>query len=179
MLGKFFAPLGMKIFAGVSLALLIGVTVQTVRVEHWKKVAQVLRIDLVKVKAEKEAEIAKHQATKRAYREAQEEAARLEAERLARVTNQQEAISNDRVQIYQRRLADARRIAEQLRRQGGASSGRATGSDAMSALPDTAGGADGASPVLSADERLIAQKQAIQLDELQNWVTDQTRVDTR
>lgn len=178
MLGNIFSPLFAKIFAGLAVALLIATAFQTIRVEHLKRVVAVLRIDLTQARARTEAEIAQHKASKQAYREAQAEAERMEKERLARITAEQERINDDRVQSYQRRLADARRTAEQLRNQARAGAGGKAGGVSMPAADDTrrtSGTAD--HPELSEQERLIATEQAIQLDELITAVEQHMRID--
>lgn len=197
-----FNVLGAKIFAGVAAAALIGLAVQTVRIEGafcrqvkvgekpacifegFKQEIAGVRIDLEQVRADRAAEIAKHQATKQAYADAQAEAEKLEAARLARVTALQQEITDDRVQVYSQRLAAARADFDRLRRaQGSAARGGAAGAGqgfAMPGVPDAAGGADGAAGDhrLSDDERFVATKQAIQLDELQNWIRRQATVPT-
>lgn len=162
-----FSALTSKIFGGLALALLLAVAVQTVRVEHLKRVVAVLRIDLGKIKEQRDQERRNHVATKQAYRDAQAAAERMEAERLARVTAEQERINNDRLAAYNRRLADARVQYQRLRSQAGT---RTVGAPHCQPVPDA-----GHSPAvaqaacgdeLSAAERLIATEQSIQLDEL-------------
>lgn len=175
MIAGIFAPLWTRIFAGLSALLLVGFITQTIRIEgFWlivgfKEQVAVLRIDLSKARAATEAEIAKHEATKRAYRDAQAEAERMEAERLARITAQQERINNDRIASYSSRLAAARAVADRLRGQASARAG-AVGASGCQQVPDDghSGGTAQAPGCdrLSIDERLIATQQAVQLDEL-------------
>lgn len=175
MIAGIFAPLWTRIFAGLSALLLIGFITQTIRIEgFWlivgfKEENAILRIDLSKARAATEAEIAKHEATKKAYRDAQAEAERMEAERLARITAQQERINNDRLAAYSSRLSAARAAADRLRAQAGARAG-AVGAPGCQQVPDDGHSAGAADPACDRgfliEERLIATKQAIQLDEL-------------
>lgn len=162
-----FTPLAAKALGGLAVVLLIVAGVQTIRVEHLKRVVAVLRIDLVKVKEERDREQRNHQATKKAYTDAQAEAERMEVDRLARITAQQERINNDRLASYNRRLADARADYNRLRSQAGAGAIGAPGCQPMPVADRTPGTVGAACDnELSYDERLIATKQAIQLDEL-------------
>lgn len=195
---KPFTILSSKIFAGLAAVLLTGLIVQTVRIEGafcrdvapgekprcviqgFRQQLAVVRIDLVAARARTEAEITKHQATKRAYREAQGEAARIEAERLARVGRQQQEITDDVVSDYHRRLDAARADARRLRAttEAGASAAGARDQGAVSG-PGTAASGSAEAPGnrrLPLDERLIATEQALQLDALIDWVERQAVV---
>lgn len=196
-----FTALTSKIFGGLAVLFLVGLSIQTVRIEGiwcantapgekpacimrgFKQELAVLRIDLDQVRAERDAEAAKHAATKEAYADAQVEAERMESERLARVTAQQEEITDEIRRDYARRLADARTAARRLRGQAGLSGGgSAAGAPAGEPVPglaattgrtdETPGGAG-----FSLDRRLIATEQAIQLDGLITWVEKQRAVD--
>jgi hypothetical protein len=156
-------------------------------VQGYKQKIAAIRIDLEAVRRDRDAERANHQATRQAYQDAQAEAQRLEAARLARVTAQQKEITDDLAHDYARRIAAARAAAgaHARRMRSGAGEpavGRAAGAGdgfAMRDVSEAAGGADGAAGdhELPADQRLIATEQAIRLDALQSWVRQQQRVD--
>lgn len=151
-------------------------------VQGFKQQLAMVRIDLVAARKRTEAEIASHAATKRAYEDAQKTAEQLELARLARVTAQQKEANHDIVQDYERRVANARAVADRLRRQVGASGAGAAGSRAdlgLSGLSAAAGGADGAAGVrgLSLDQREAATIDAIKLKALQNWNRKQAGID--
>lgn len=183
MIGNIFGALWARIFAGLAAFFFLGFVTQTIRIEgFWfivgfKQSNAILRIDLSKARAATEAEIAKHDATKRAYADAQAEAERMEAERLARITAQQERINNERLASYSQRLAAARATADRLRRE--RASG-AVGSTDCEQVPGAAspGGTAGAAcgDGFSLAQRVIATKQAIQLDELISVVEAQRGV---
>lgn len=185
MIRNIFATLWARIFAGLAAVFLLGFLTQTIRIEgFWfivgfKGREAILRIDLDQARAHTEAEIAKHEATKRAYVEAQAEAERMENERVARVTAQQERINNERLASYSQRLADARATANRLRHQARQGAGAGSPSDCEQ-VPGASGasGSAGAScgDGFSIDRRLTATKQAIQLDELITTVQQQGAV---
>ena len=128
-----------------------------------------------------------HRKTKFAYRLAQAQAAKLEAQRIERVKIEQQEITDDVTKAYSFRLADARARAERLRGEIGRAGKHPTGAAGGEPVPGTgaaAGRADEAPadpglPAPSVDElawRLVATEQAIQLDELINWVERQAAV---
>lgn len=132
-----------------------------------------------RVQAEKDA----HAATKRAYREAQEEAARIQAEVIAAEIERQEGITANVRKDYQQRLAALRARADRLRAEARAGADGASGEVRMPAESETSGRADAApdcqrfpAPDLETDLacREIATAQAIQLDALITWVREQT-----
>lgn len=193
-----FSVLTSKIFMGLSALLLTLLVIQTVRIEGvfcsdvkagqkpaciikgFKQNLAIVRIDLDAVKVERDVEIAKHAATKRAYAEAQMEAARLEKERLLRVEARQQEITDDLVKDYETRIAAARANAQRLRSQINrrTGSGGATVRLEMPGFSDAAGGPDATASDrrLSINERLIATEQATQLDSLISWVQKQMNV---
>lgn len=148
--------------------------------------------------AERDAERTAHRKTKTDYREAQADAARQEADRLDRVRQQQEEITNAMESDYRRQLADLGARAERLRKQvrtrtgaGGAPTGQPS-----PPLRDPASGADaapsdrrlppaGREPAghfgRTAEEQLerdiVATGQALQLDALIDWVIAQAAID--
>lgn len=195
-----FSVLTSKIFGGLAVVALAGLAVQTVRIEGalcrqvelgekpacviqgFKQQISVLRIDLDKVRRDRELEAASHRQTKDSYRAAQAEAEQLERERLARVSAQQKEITDEVAADFERRLADARARAERLRGKAAASGAGAAGARPGQPMPgagDAAGRADEAArdPGLSLDERLIATEQALQLDALIDWLERQAKVE--
>lgn len=137
------------------------------------------------------AERTAHQQTKHNYRAAQEQAAALEAARLAAVQAEQKEITDAVTQDYRQRLADARAHAERLRDQLARAGAGAAGAPRSEPVPGAGGAAGRAAPpatgdrlppapALSEDEiawRLIATEQAIQLDALIDWVERQAQVE--
>jgi recombination DNA repair RAD52 pathway protein len=87
---------------GLVVSILLGTTAfYRIDRDHWRRVAQVLRIDLDEVKRARAAE-------REAYRKAQAEAARMEAERLASVTAKQEELTDVAAKKYNERIARLR-----------------------------------------------------------------------
>ncbi len=195
-----FSGLTAKIFGGVALALLIFAGVQTARIEGvwcgegekpscivrgFKQELQIVRIDLAEAEARARAEASKHKATKQAYREAQEEAARMQADIVAKEIARQERITDAVRKDYQQRIAALRARADRLQAEARASGGSAAGSSGEVRVPLDAGSAAGTgeaprcdyvpAPDLSTEIRCreIAEEQAIQLDALITWVLKQ------
>ena len=186
---------GIAAAAAVGLSLAGLAAVQTVRIEGlkiWpveieglKDKAGRLAGERDKAKAERDSEAAAHRATKVAYRIAQDQAAKREAERLARVTTEQQEITVAVSQNYRERLAAARNAAERLRGQAvraRADAGRSSGAGDVSSLPDAARRTDQAAGNhrLSDDQLkrdLTATEQALQLDALIDWIQSQQKVD--
>ena len=200
MIARLFAPIGAKIFAGVAAAALLGLAVQTVRIEGafcrsvklgekpacivqgFKQQVASIRIDLEAVRRDRDQERANHQATKDNYRKAQQTAQQLERARLARSSAQQREINDDERSNYNGRIAAARAAAQRLRGQTGSARGGAAGAGRNLAVPPVSDAARGADELagdrrLPADEALIATEQAIRLDALQSWVRRQHGVD--
>lgn len=164
-----FSALTSKIFGGVAIAALFAFGLQSCRAD---------RLEGERDKAVQRAkdEKAAHAGTVANYRAAAAEAARVQAENLKRVATEQQRISDETIASYDRRLADARRRI--LHAQAATDPGRA-GDAAMSGTGNPAGGAaEAPGDFLSAEERLIAAEQAIQLDELISWVERQAAVPT-
>ena len=187
--------LGFAAAAAVGLSLAGMAAVQTVRIEGlkiWPVEIEGLKDregrlagERDKAMAGRDSEAAAHRATKVAYRTAQDQAARREAERLARVTTKQQEITIAVSQIYRERLAAARNAAERLRRQAvrtradaGSPSraGDVPGLSGPAGRPDEAAGNDRL-PVDQIDRNLIATEQAIQLDALIDWIESQQKID--
>ena len=199
----------LKLVGGLLAVVAVIAAIQTVRIEGvwcsdaapdekpsclmkgFKQDVQVYRFTLSKVAASRDAEIAKHKATKDAYRAAQIEAADLEAKRLASVIATQERITDEAASEYRQRIAALRERVDSLRAQVRAA---AAGSGAVSApsgvaMPgtgDTAGRIDAApdcvgfpapDPLTDLECRRIATEQATQLDALISWVSRQMQVE--
>ncbi|MFC3097390.1 hypothetical protein [Alteraurantiacibacter palmitatis] len=194
-----FGAIAAKIYSALLIAAAAAALVQTLRIEGvWcREVAEGERsrclitgfvqdvadrdVTIAQRTAERDAEITQHLLTKQAYTGAQAEAARLESERLERVQNRQQEITNATIDDYRRRLAAARADAERLRQRastGTGSSGAAAGID-LPGLPVASGRADASASDrgFPLAERLTATEQAIQLDELISWIEAQARVD--
>lgn len=207
-IAAFFTGKGLKLSLGALALMTVFATVQTIRIEGvwcsdvdpgekpacimrgFKKEIQVIEIDLIAATARAEAEAAKHKATKQAYRDAQEEAARMEADRLARVVAEQQEITSEVEADYRQRIAALRTRAERLRTQAEAARGSgAAGSPGDVQLPeagDPTSGTDAAprcdripapDPLTDIRCREIAEQQATQLDALISWVERQFRVE--
>ncbi len=177
--------------------------VQTVRLEGLKvwPIEIVGWIETAKTnETQRDAERTAHRATKAGMAEAEKEAARLEAERLKRVREQQEEITNAIESDYRGQLADLGARAERLRAQlrartesaGPPAGERGTPLRYTAGRADAATGDDRLSPAggeparigplgRTAEEQLerdiLATQQALQLDALIDWVKQQTAID--
>jgi len=126
-------------------------------------------------------ERAAHAATVANVRAAAERARAADAANAARVKSEQEAINERTGHEFESRIAAARTAAGRLRADAqAAAAGRGGGTAPVPGLP-----AATASPAQAAgqdrlpdEERLIATEQAIQLDELIQWVRSQATVAT-
>jgi hypothetical protein len=141
---------------------------------HWRKQSQGFEANY---RAEQHA----HAQTVANYRAAAETARRADAANRERVVAAQQDINERTIHDYEARLGDARTVADRLR--GGAAAadrgtGRAAAVPASGATARAAGG-PAAQGGLSVSDRLTATEQAIQLDELINWVTAQAAVDNQ
>ena len=126
-------------------------------------------------------ERAAHSATVANYRLAAEQARRSDAENAARVKAEQAAINERTAYDFTTRIAAARARAGELRRRARATEADPGGGGAAP-VPGLSAPARGAAQAagedrLSQQDRLIATEQAIQLDELINWVRSQAKVD--
>jgi len=163
--------LAMKLIVAIGCALLLALLIHDRN--HWKaKTAHYAEL----LAAERGA----HSATVAGYRAAAAQARAADAANAARVKADQAAINERTADDYQDRIAAARAAAGSLRRITASAShpgaGRAT---PVPGLPVAAPGvAESANENgLSQPERLIATEQAIQLDELIQWVRAQGQVD--
>ena len=157
-----------------SLALLGLLLLQKGETRHWRKQSHGFE---KLYRGEQRA----HAETVANYRVAAEAARRADAANRDRVLAAQADINERTIHDYQARVADARALADRLRRQAGAAAtdsgcGRAT---LLPGAGPPAPAADGpaAEDRLSLAERLTATEQAIQLDELIKWVRAQAAVD--
>jgi hypothetical protein len=161
-----------------SLALLGLLLVQKGETRHWRKQSS----QFEQLYRGEQAAFVGTVANYRAAAEAARAADRAAAER---VRNEQRAISERTAHDYEARLADARAranaIADRLRFEAGttATDRGSHGSAAMSRLPASTAGPDQAACEnrLPPADALTATEQAIQLDELINWVRAQAKVD--
>jgi hypothetical protein len=158
---------------GVSLALLIMLTVQKLESVHWQKQSD--RFE--QLYQEDQAAFATTVANARAAADQARAADKANADRVAA---EQQSINQRTADDYEARLSAARARADQLRLQ-------------SQAAPDPGAGGDAPVPVLSAPARgptkaagqdrlpvsdaLTATEQAIQLDELIKWVGAQAEVE--
>jgi hypothetical protein len=194
-----YALTGIKLGLSALLLLVavVGCSTQTVRLEGfqvklpligtigpqgWKPYAKELEGEVRSIRIDLELAEARHIATKRAYEDAQAEAARMEAERLARVVARQEEITDEVRQDYSRRIADLRARAARLQAQARAGAGSASGGLPVPETGDPAARTDAAPDcrALPAADlnteircREIAEQQATQLGALIEWVERQ------
>ena len=156
-----------------SLALAILLVIQKGETRHWRKESgrneQLYR-----------GEEAAFAGTVANYRAAAERARAHDQANAQRVAAQQSRISQETSDEFETRLAAARAAAERLRRsaEAAADSGR-RGSSSVSGVSAAPGGPaqSAGENGLSAEDRLTATEQAIQLDELIKWVAQQHAVD--
>jgi hypothetical protein len=194
-----YALRGVQIAAVVAVLLLatVGCATQTVRLEGfrislpligdigpkgWRPYAielegevKTIRIDLVESRA-------RHAASKRAYAEAQEEAARMQADIVEREVARQERITDEVRKDYQQRIAALRSRADRLRAEAGAGVAGSPDQVRVPADANAAARTDEApdcqrlpAPDIETDLRCreIATEQALQLDALIQWVLRQ------
>jgi hypothetical protein len=162
----------LKLVGGAGALLLLALLVNDRN--GWKSKAEFRQSQLV---AEQQA----HAATVSSYRAAAERARREDAENLARVTARQSTINERTAHDFESRIAAARARADELRSKHSARADSGDRGDSpLPRVPAASGGAaqgareDG----LSLSDRQIATEQAIQLDELINWVKAQSVVRT-
>ncbi len=158
----------------VSICLAILLVIQKGETRHWKK--QSSQFELL-YRNEQSA----FALTVANYRSAADAARTADEANAKRVASEQRAINERTIDEYKARLDDARARAEQLRREGETSAADHRGgrSAPMPGLPAPAGGppeASGENRLPPADA-LTATEQAIQLDELIEWVKGQAAID--
>ena len=157
----------------VAFALLVMLTVQKLEAAHWKKQSE----SFEQLYQQEQAAFATTVANARA---AADQARAADAVNAARVAADQQAITERTSNEFEARLAAARVRADQLRFQPQAASDPGAGRSAsMPSLPAAASRAAQVSREdrLSAADALTATEQAIQLDELIEWVRAQANVD--
>lgn len=155
------------VLTGVGFALLIGaLTFSQMDLRHFKKLY--------------ENEHTAHQLTVANFQKATAEAKTKDTENVLRVKTEQDKVTEEVSNDYEKALADARTRADALRvqlaaRAHSSSSGTAT----VPAISNSASGPDATTEEarFSAEDRLIATEQALQLDALQKWVTAQGKID--
>jgi len=159
------------IAASICLALLL--MIQKGETRHWKKQSG----QFEQLYTQEQAAFA---TTVADYRSAGEQARREDAANAERVRGEQAKINEETSNDFEMRLAAARARAGELRDGSQASAHPGTDGDApvpalsaAASSPHQAAGQDG----LPEDDALIATEQAIQLDELINWVQRQHAVD--
>lgn len=189
--------LKLTLTAFVLLLAVVGCTTQTVRLEGfqvrfpligsigpqgWKPRALKAEGEVKSIRIDLELSEARHVATKRAYIEAQEEAARQQAEIIEREVARQERITDEVREDYNRRIADLRKRADRLRAEARAS---AEGAAGAVPVPAEAGSSSGVADPAACQEipardldtdiacRAIAEEQAMQLEALIQWVQRQ------
>jgi hypothetical protein len=184
----------------VLLLAVVGCSTQTVRLEGfqvklpligsigpkgWKPYAQELEGEVRSIRIDLELSEARHLASKRAYIEAQEEAARQQAEIIARQVARQERITDEVRQDYQRSIAALRARADRLRAEARAGAEGAAGAVRMPETGDPAARTDAApdcralpAPDLTTEIRCreIAEQQATQLGALIEWIERQFHI---
>jgi cell division septum initiation protein DivIVA len=151
------------IATGLALAALgIALLLAKADARHWKKRAG--------------QEQAAHAMTVANYKAAQTAAEARQSANLARVAQDQQRITDDAKNAYNRALADARAKYDRLRSQGN----RSTPGNAV--LPTAGQGASGTAETPGQDgflaDALLATEQALQLDALITWVEAQSAVST-
>jgi hypothetical protein len=162
------------------LVLAIGIAgVQTLRIDGGPLMGRGLMAELAQARQDAKTQFDAHVQTIRQYRAAQVAAAAADRARLARVSTDQERISDDVSQDYTRRLADLRARYERLRSEAPAGTGSAASGQPVPGISAPAGGA--AAPAggdgFSLGRRLTASEQALQLDALIGWAERQHGID--
>jgi hypothetical protein len=173
-LGKLSLRINWQGWLGLALGLALGflLVMQKGETRHWEKEShrfeQLYRL-----------EVAAHQADLVTYRDAVRRAEEADKANAQRVVAEQAAINSTRGSSYETRIAAARARARGLPHGPSGDHQSGPGAAPVPGLPAAAGGApEGADQDgLSADDRLLATEQAIQLDELIKWVRQQHGVD--
>jgi len=168
--------LGVQGVAGIAVSLALGLllVIQKGETRHWKTKSGRFEQLYTGERAALAETIAN-------YRAAADAARAADQANVARVAAEQRAINERTSNDYEARLAAARTLARSLRGQApsAAADPGAGGAASLPRLPAPAGGADetAGEDRLPDPDRLLATEQAIQLDELIEWVKAQARVD--
>jgi hypothetical protein len=171
-----FRLLNIQGIAGLAVSIALGLLliIQKGETRHWKKQSG----QFEQLYHAGEAALA---GTVANYRAAAEAARAADRANLARVAAEQRAINERTSNDFEARLAAARTLAQRLRGQAAspAADRGAAGAAAVSRLSASSGGAAQAAGEdrLSLAERELATEQAIQLDELINWIRAQAGVE--
>lgn len=164
-----------NIWRAVAIAALTALFWQSNRIEGWV-ILNGLEQDIVELEAQVEAERKSHRETKSIYTQAQATAALQQELRVANVKVEQERIANEVSSNFRDRIATLdQRVLELSRAR--ASSSRVTHTASVPSVPDATSGAVGSPNDLSLAERVDCIRQAIQLDELINFVEEQAGSD--
>ena len=157
---------------GVSLALLVMLTVQKLEAVHWKKQSE----SFARLYEQEQAAFAITVANARAAADQARAADKANAERVAAA---QQAINERTADDFETRIAAARARADQLHLEQAAAHPRTGGSTSVPGLPASPDGIaqDAGEDRLPAADALTATEQAIQLDELIKWVKTQAAVE--
>jgi Tfp pilus assembly major pilin PilA len=176
----FFRLLNVQGIAGIaaSLALIGLLLVQKVETRHWRKQSG-------QYEQLYQGERAAHQTTELNYRRAADQTRAADEANAERVAAEQRTISERTSHDYETRLADARaRAADAAQRLRGEAAAAATDprDRRTAAMPDLSAAAGGTPQAagqdrLSPEDALTATEQAIQLDELIEWVKRQAAID--
>jgi hypothetical protein len=155
----------------VAAVLLVMLTVQKLEAVHWKKQSE----SFEQLYQQEQAAFATTVANARAAADQARAADQANADRVAA---DQRSVTERTEHDFEARLATARADARRLRDHSQADSGAGRGAP-VSGIPASAGGIAQAAGQdrLPESERLTATEQAIQLDELIQWVRDQAKVD--
>lgn len=165
--------------ACVQTTRLYGFQIWSISMRGWIEAAE-------QFERERDAERAAHRQTKTDYRNAQNEAARLESQRLDRVRTEQQEITDAVEADYSARLAAARARAEWLREDLPTRSATRSAADPNSMPGLSAAGAGTSAAAQNTrlpsgseqiERDLIATEQAIQLDALIDWIKRQAAVE--
>lgn len=169
----FISPQGLAGIA-VSIALAALLVIQKGETHHWKTQSSQFEQQLTQAQSALTGTVAN-------YRAAADQARADDQANVQRVTAQQQTINERTSNDYQARLAAARSLAQRLRGETAAApADSGTGGAApVPGLPAAAGSADQAAgqDELPPADALTATEQAIQLDELIQWVKAQAKVD--
>ena len=158
----------------VGFTLLVMLTVQKLEAVHWKKQSETYE----QLYQQEQAAFA---TTTADYRAAAAEAAAADKANASRVAAEQSAINERAEDDYQDRIAAARALAERLRGEAARAAADPGGRPGTS-VPGLSAAAGGVAEAAGQDrfpvaDRQLATEQAIQLDELIDWVRRQAKVD--
>lgn len=181
----------------MTAALALGRAALTFGLKHWKVILVGATIALLSImlfirtgqrdvaRAQTRAAIAEMHAFADRVSAATAQVQQTYAANALRVEREQTQINEEVSDAYQSRIADLNRRVAALRLRAGtaAADPGGTGTGGYAGLPDAAGGAHATAPEaglpasgLALEDAIIATEQAIQLDELQNWLRRQQAI---